>query len=450
MMPAIRPQPGPQQAFLSTKADIAIYGGAAGGGKSWALLLEPLRHVDNKGFGAVIFRRTCSQIRNQGGLWDESANIYSLLDATPRETRLEWEFASGASITFAHLEYDKNRLNWQGSEIPLLCFDELTHFSEIQFFYMLSRNRSMCGVRPYVRATCNPDPDSWVRKFIDWWIDEKTGYAIEERSGVLRWMVRADNKILWFDSKQDAIDSIRAGGDMVTEPKSVTFIRSRVQDNQALIASDPGYLSNLMALPLVEREQLLSGNWNIRPAAGLIFQRHWFKIADVAPAQAARVRYWDLAATEASAGKDPDWTAGAKLALISGQTWIEDIRHVRATPKGVEDLLLQTAQLDGPGVPIWIEQEPGSSGKATADHLIRNVLQGFNVRAHRKDCNKAQMWAPLSAQAEAGNVHIVRGAWNADFLIEAEGVPDGAHDDQVDAAAGAYSRLNLGQNKLVW
>src|SRR5690554_534113 len=72
------PQAGPQEQFLKSKADIAIYGGAAGGGKTWALLLEPLSHIANPGFGGVIFRRTTVQVRNEGGLWDESARMYPL------------------------------------------------------------------------------------------------------------------------------------------------------------------------------------------------------------------------------------------------------------------------------------------------------------------------------------------------------------------------------------
>jgi len=137
----IRPQEGPQTAFLSSPADIAIYGGAAGGGKSWALLAEPLRNISNPKFGAVIFRRTTTQIRNEGGLWDESSHMYAPLGGDPKDMTLDWRFPSGANISMAHLEYDKSVLNWQGSQIPLLCFDELTHFSARQFFYMMSRNR---------------------------------------------------------------------------------------------------------------------------------------------------------------------------------------------------------------------------------------------------------------------------------------------------------------------
>jgi hypothetical protein len=90
----IAPQPGPQSLFLSTPADIAIYGGAAGGGKTFAELLEPLRHVSNKDFGAVIFRRTTPQITNEGALWDGSTKLYPLLGAKPNQGDLYWTFPS--------------------------------------------------------------------------------------------------------------------------------------------------------------------------------------------------------------------------------------------------------------------------------------------------------------------------------------------------------------------
>ncbi|MFT2214697.1 terminase large subunit domain-containing protein [Rhizobium giardinii] len=136
------------------------------------------RCATNPQFGAVFFRRSTMQVRNEGGLWDESEKLYPAIGAAPKEHVLQWNFPSGASVSFAHLEHDKTVLNWQGSPMPLICFDELTHFSAKEFWYMVSRNRSMSGVRPYIRATCNPDADSWVAAFISWWINQDTGLPI--------------------------------------------------------------------------------------------------------------------------------------------------------------------------------------------------------------------------------------------------------------------------------
>lgn len=280
-MDEIRPQPGPQELFLSTPADIAIYGGAAGGGKSWALLLEPLRHVTcNSEFGAVFFRRNATQVKNQGGLWDESMKLYPEAGGQPVTHTLEWKFPAGGTIKFAHLEHEQTVLSWQGSQIPLICFDELTHFSESQFFYMLSRNRSLCGVKPYIRATTNPDADSWVAEFIGWWINQETGFPIPERSGRLRWFIRVNDKLIWSNDRESLIAEY---GDTVL-PKSLTFIGASIKDNQKLMLADPGYLANLMALDQVSRERLLDGNWKVRKRFDGMFNKGWLKFADVRPA----------------------------------------------------------------------------------------------------------------------------------------------------------------------
>src|SRR5580765_8962313 len=202
----IGPQVGAQERFLASNADIAIYGGAAGGGKTVGLLLEPCRHMDNADFGGVIFRRQAIQVRAEGGLYDTSFSIYAPLGATPQLSPYpKWIFPSGAQISFNHLTTDSDLLSWQGSQIPFIGFDELTHFTERQFFYMLSRNRSISAIRPYIRATTNPDVDSWVANLIAWWIDQDTGYAIKERSGVIRWFVRLDDKFHWADTRDELV-----------------------------------------------------------------------------------------------------------------------------------------------------------------------------------------------------------------------------------------------------
>lgn len=251
------PQAGPQSAFVDCPADIGFYGGSAGGGKTYGLLYVPLRYVRNyPGFRGVIFRRLMPQISNQGGLWDESMKLFPLIGGQPRSHVKTWQFPSGASIQFSHLQYEETKRNWDGSQIAYLAFDEVHHFSSGQFWYLLSRNRSMCGVKPFVRATCNPDASSWVRELIDWWIGPD-GYPIAERSGVVRWFVREGDKLRWVDESHRDEDGLK--------PKSLTFIAAKVTDNPALLEENPEYMISLKALQPVDRARLLDGNWNVRP-----------------------------------------------------------------------------------------------------------------------------------------------------------------------------------------
>jgi hypothetical protein len=245
-----------RQQFLRSPADICIYGGAAGGAKTFALLLEPLRHVVRVlNFTVVIFGRTMPQITNPGGLWDESQNIYPRVGGTAHIGAREWRWRHGGKIKFSHLQYDGTVYDWQGAQITLICFDELTHFSRHQFFYMVSRNRSTCGVRPYIHATCNPDADSWVADFLAWWIAPETGFPIPERAGVLRYYVRVGDKLEWADRPEDLMQHLQRAEDLPPgfdspRPISVIFILTSVFDNPALLQVNPEYVSWLRSLPL--------------------------------------------------------------------------------------------------------------------------------------------------------------------------------------------------------
>lgn len=440
----IRPQPGPQSQFLASPADIAIYGGGAGGGKTWALLMEPLRHVHNPGFGAVFLRRTTVQIRNEGGLWDESTKLYPLIGASPKEVTLEWKFPSGAAISMAHLEHEKTVANWQGSQIALLLFDELTHFSEKQFFYMLSRNRSMCGVKPYVRATCNPDADSWVARFISWWINQDTGLPIPERAGKLRWFVRIGDAIVWGDRPEDLAGHTmtdEAGNHVPIPPKSVTFIPAKLTDNAALMQADPGYMASLLALSTVERERLLGGNWKIRPSAGLYFRRGWCEVVDAVPIGCKWVRGWDLAATPKTDGNDPDATAGTKIGMLpDGRFVVADHVADHLSPAGVRTLIKNTASRDGRETTISLPQDPGQAGKDQKQSMAKE-LTGYNVRFSPETGDKITRFSAFSAQAEAGNVLVLRGPWNDAWFSALDGFPEASHDDDADSTSRAFNAL---------
>ena len=444
----ISAQPGPQTDFLRSAADIGIYGGAAGGGKTFGLILEPLRHVTRiANFTTVFFRRTTPQITAPGGLWDESQNVYPLVGGTPHVGVHEWRWPRASKIKFAHLQLETTVHDWQGAQIALICFDELTHFTAHQFFYMVSRNRSIRGVRPYIRATCNPDADSWVAEFLAWWIDQETGLAIPERAGVLRYFIRVSDKVVWADRPEDLLQYMPRPQDLPPgvdppQPISVSFVPAKVSDNPALLRVNPEYLASLLSLPTLERERLLGGNWKIRPAAGLYFKREWCAVVDEVPADLDIVRYWDLAATEKTELNDPDWTVGIKLGRDqNGGYWLLIMVHARANPGDVDRLLHNTATQDGKRVRIGFGKDPGQAGKSQALHLVR-ALSGFTITPAPESGDKITRFGPFSSQCRAGNVKIRRGSWNEDLFRVLEGFPDLAHDDEADACSGALEMLN--------
>ena len=463
------PQAGPQTKFLSTTADIAIYGGGAGGGKSFALLLEGLRNLNTPNFNAVIFRRTRPEIINPGGLWDQS-QIYRMAGMHAREgAMLDWYRPNGLTVKFSQMQHEKNMYDWQGTEIGYAGFDELTHFTRRQFFYILSRLRGMTGVSGYARGTCNPDAESWVAEFISWWIcqdetDPNYGFPIPERDGKLRWFIRQGDDLIWADDKDDLIEEYGEDGE---HAMSVTFIRASVHDNKILLKKDPAYLAKLKSLDRVERARLLDGNWKIKATAGTIFRKRDFKIVTAAPKVIKRIRYWDRAATEPTPQKpNPDWTVGVDMGVTAdGQFVIFDVERFRKSSLKVQEGIKNTAAQQ-PRVTIGIEQDPGQAGKSEAEYMARK-LKGYDVRLFPVHKDKITRAKPYSAQVEAGNVLLVEGPWNKAFLNEHENFPpdtskrakkspDGqdddesvGKDDQVDAASGAFNYLT-GDKVGVW
>lgn len=387
----------PQAAFLALEAVEALYGGAAGGGKSSALLMAALQHVHVPGYSAILFRRTFADLALPGALIPRSHEWLAPTDASWSDQTKTWRFPSGATLSFGYLENENNKYRYQGSEFSFIGWDELTQFSETQYRYLFSRlrKRSNINVPLRMRGASNPGGigHEWVkRRFID-------------------------------ESAEGRV-----------------FVPARLDDNPFLDREE--YEKALANLDPVTRQQLRNGDWTIKDK-GAFFDRAWFEIVEpenVPPCQ--WVRFWDMAATEAKAGKDPDWTVGAKVGVYDGMFYVANLRRHREKPARNEEIIRQTAQEDGREVDVWMEQEPGSAGVTAIDHYARHVLAGFTFFGERSTGNKASYAKPLSAAAQRGNVKLVRGPWISEFLDECEAFPNGLHDDQVDAVSKGVAKLS--------
>jgi predicted phage terminase large subunit-like protein len=438
-----------QEDFASCKADICFFGGAAGGGKSRAALTEPVRHIKVKGFNATIFRRTMADVKKPGSIWDESCLMYPYLRGKSNISDRFWQFPSGVRVQFSGMALEGDKYDWQGSQLCLIIFEEVTHFTATQFWYMLTRNRSTCGVKPYVRATCNPDADSWVRELIDWWIGDD-GYVIPERSGVLRYFTRINNNMIWADSPEE----IRAMLPDVHlddwDIKSFTFIASKITDNPALLKVDPGYVGNLKAQDQVTRKRLLDGNWDIRETAGMYFQKKWFIEIEERelPDDIDWVRSWDFAATEKGEAADPDWTAGVLMGKSRSTKafYVADCEAFLGSPLTVRLAVERVAKHDtrkwGKDVRITVPKDPAAAGKAQAHDWIQRMA-GYRIKwLPTRKGKKVKYAQGFSAQVEGRNVYIVRAPWNAEYYKELENFPEVTHDDRTDASSDAFNELS--------
>ena len=181
---------------------------------------------------------------------------------------------------------------------------------------------------------------------------------------------------------------------------------------------------------------------NPKSETGAHFHRAWLPVRSVRPAGApvARCRFWDLASTKQTPGKDPDWSAGALVSRwADGFYSVDDVVKLRDTPGVVDKTILAVTQQDGRGVRVRIEQQIGTGGVFQAE-AYRTLLAGYDFKPVKPTGEKSTRWRPLSVQAEGGNVWLQEGSWNVAFIQEMCDLP-GRHDDQADAAAGAFNEI---------
>ncbi len=396
-----------QALFLALPVREALYGGAAGGGKSSALLMAALMYADTPGYAALLLRRTYTDLALPGALMSRSHEWLSGSDASWSDRERTWTFPSGATLSFGYLAEANDRYRYQGSEFSFLGWDELTQFTRDDYSYLHHRLRRGASSRVPLRMRAATNPGGRGHEWVRQHFLVEGPHAIDERTGL-------------------------------RTPR--LYVPARLDDNPHVDRET--YETSLAQLDAVTRAQLRDGNWDVRPP-GQMFRREWWHVEEAAPIGVfkAAVRHWDLAATAATPGTDPDWTAGTLLARADdGRFWILDQTAIRETPGAVERAVRATAERDGREVAVVIEQEPGAAGKMTVQRFA-GLLAGWNVHGLRPSGPKASRAAALAAQAEAGNVVLLRGPWITAWMDEAEAFPSGAHDDRVDSASGALAWL---------
>lgn len=383
------------------------------------LLAAALQYVDRKGYAAILFRKTFSDLMLPGALipmskewlnpFLESGEVH-WADKDKRYTFKE----SGATLTFGYLDNKDDHLRYQGAEFSFVGMDECTHINPESYRYLFSRLRKKKSLDFPLRfrATANPGGtygDYYYERFF--------------------------------------VDNLDESGN-----RRRFFLPSGLKDNPYL--DHEAYTAALAELDPITREQLENGNWEIRPA-GDVFETSWLisiHHTDI-PTGIRWVRFWDLAAIDPKKRKkntntrNPDYTIGFKLGMYQGCYYIADIIKFQKGPGDTESIIRSTAEADGYQCAIRMEEEPGSAGIANTERYAKNILQGFDFAGIKPSGSKVERARPAAAACQTGCVFILDTCRNlTDFFAQLAAFPNGVNDDMVDGFSGAfnYFKPNMG------
>lgn len=389
-----------QQAFLALETLEALYGGAAGGGKSDALLMGALQHVHIPGYAALLLRRTYADLSLPGALMDRAHEWLRGSGAKWDDRTKTWHFPAGASLTFGYLENENDKYRYQGSELQYIGFDEGTQFSETQYRYLLSRLRRLEGSALPLRARLASNPGGLGHEWV------KTRF-------------------------------VNPG-----DPER-PFVPARLEDNPHLDRIE--YEKSLAQLDPVTRAQLREGDWDVQ--LGTLFQRQWFRVVDTAPSGLKWLRHWDLAT---STKETADYTASAAVGMSrDGTLYVRDMIRGRWEWPDARAIMVAAMKAEPE---TFQSVEDAVHGLAAIQDLQRDPTLAhipiLRVRPDKDKLSRALPWAVRAQQgfeSGSGGVALVRGPWINSFLDEVcnfDGSGQG-HDDQVDTVSGSVRLFGL-------
>ena len=464
------------------EVDIIFYGGQAGGGKSFASLLHHMKYCHIPYYKGITIRRTTPMLTKPGAIWDEAKSLYREFDPTAKIRLKDMKITFGpvknpdarAEVSFTHFERVDDTDNFQGSQLSSAVLDELCQFEESQFLYILSRLRTKADMKPVMRATMNPDPDSWVKKWVSYYLypegHPEFGRPDPDKQGVVRWFIRNGSDMIWTDTRDEMFEKYGRrdeDGNLLPEtdrrqikPLSFAFLSASVYDNPYI---DDNYIAFLEGLERVEKEILLYGSWEARKQSLGMIRRQDFIEKDEAPGWdeiLTSVRAYDFAFTKKSeTNLSPDYTCSVRISrLKSGDYFIHDVRQARLLPGEWLDFILEAAKDDGPKVQIVLPLDPGPGARFTNQVLSKQISEaGYFVKQMRSQGAKIDRFKPFASMVMNGGMQILKncctdyenGIYNDntfyynqlesfDGRMGARKRGEAGHDDLCDASADAF------------
>lgn len=445
----------PQQQFLESESTITLYAGSAGAGKTFAIIISLVKYAMRKNSTIVCFRRTSTQLRQNGGIWQEATTVFKRMFGKRviiRNRDLEIYLPdTNSTVKFSHLQHMSDVSNHLGAQYSYIVFDEATLFPfEEMILPLMGRMRNAnVDYTPKMAWCTNPMYNHGIYHWIkDFYLDE-FGVPYDDKSNVERYFVMQNNKPIWFDQREEAEAIYGTGPD--SGISSFRSIKAHISQNIPLLKSNPEYISNLKALPEIKRRIFYDGSWTAREEEAGLFLRSWVKVVPFPNLNAKkRVRSYDLASSPVSSQTpNPDWTRGVLMSKDDKGTYtIEDMVSLRDRPHVVEQLIYDTARRDGPSVTVVYPVDPGQAGVARANQIKTKLAEmGINCRLVRPNKSKRVRFLPFSAISESGFVNVVKADWNEEFFNELEeftGLKPKERDDICDAVSDATLAINQG------
>ena len=446
----------PQQNFLESNSTITLYSGSAGAGKTFAIIISLVRYALEKNSTIAVFRRTSTQLRQNGGIWQETCHIFKQMfkkDLVIRNRDLEIYIPStNSTIKMSHLQHQSDVSNHLGAQYSYIVFDEATLFPfEEMILPLMGRLRSANTTYTPRMAWCtNPQYNHGIYHWIkDFYLDE-FGIPYDHRSNVERYFVMENSKPVWFDDRKEAEALYGSGPD--SGISSFRAIKAHVTQNIPLLKANPQYLSNLKALPEIKRRIFLDGSWTAREEEAGLYNRTWSKVVPYPNMKAKRrVRAYDLASQPVSSqSPNPDWTRGTLISKDDeGIYTVEDVVSARDRPHVITQLILDTARRDKEmygNIIVSIPLDPGAAGASVGAELRRKLAEiGVVCKLTRPNKSKRTRFLPASAIAESGYLNVVKADWNEEFYCELEeftGLKPRERDDIVDTVSDCILVLN--------
>jgi len=461
------PQPHQQQ-FLdcngtedSDPIRIVFFGGGAGGGKTWSILVDNLYGIHDPDYLSVFFRKTTKELDTN--LWPEAKKMYQeyLFDENGKpygkahiaEKDRVITFPSGAKSIFSYLQHEKDADAYYGSELAKVYIDELQMHSQYSFDVLRSRNRSRAKTPKGMRFTLNPDADHWMYEWIKpFLLSDDSGFPDKGLAGKTRYFVIINGETHSSWDKQELFDKYGK------KPQTYTYVPATLEQNKVLQELDPDYFDVLDSMPEAKRNQLLLGCWKKLEDSGLYYNRDWIRKSTHVPVGSVYARGWDTAGgvPDPSRGYDPDYTVGVKMAkspdglyYICGMERFREMLGVRDTK------IMKIAKNDGRDCTTVMPQDVGAAGKFQYQEFAKkSTKEGIICKPDPMPNNKSKLlrYEPFSVACQNGLVFIVESGFESkedieQFHKENESFIDARstrtrRDDIPDAGATVFNYLS--------